>query len=91
MRIPPKVIDKISDEIFKRLEADGDVEYGEAREDVFEKIKDMIFEDVKREDELDSEVREIIEKNIAKFEGIPPHRMFSHIKRQLVKERNLII
>ncbi len=91
MRISPKVIEKISEEIVNRLEAENHVEYGEGKNEVLQDIREIIFEDIKAESELDAEVRVIIDNNIDKFKDIPPHRMFSHIKRQLVKERKMII
>jgi len=92
MRISPRVIDKISEEIANRLEDGNHVEYTVGmKEEIIRSIRELIFEDIKREDDLDEEVREVIEKNIDKFKDIPPHRMFSHIKRQLVRERGIII
>lgn len=91
MRISPKVIEKVSDEIVNRLEAENHVEYGEGKDEVLRDIREIIFQDIMAENELDAEVRAIIENNIDKFKEIPPHRMFSSIKRQLIKERKLII
>ena len=52
-----------------------------------------MIQDLKVEDELDEEVRKILEGYAQQMrqQNISYHEMFQMVKRKLVKERNLIL
>ncbi len=56
-------------------------------------IRQIITEDLKVEDKLDEEVRDILNNHYDELQKqrIPYHHMFKLIKDKLVKERNLIL
>ena len=58
-----------------------------------ENHKFPIFDDLKVEDELDAEVRKILEGYTQQMrqQNIEYHEMFQMIKRKLIKERNLVL
>jgi uncharacterized protein len=57
------------------------------------KISQAIMDDLKVEDDLDAEVRKILEGYTQQMrqQNIEYHEMFQIIKRKLVKERNLVL
>lgn len=56
-------------------------------------ISQAIIDDLKVEDDLDAEVRKILEGYTQQMrqQKIEYHEMFQMIKRKLVKERNLVL
>lgn len=53
----------------------------------------LIIDDLRVEDDLDAEVREILNAHASQIEKerIPYHQMFRAVKERLIKERNLIL
>lgn len=68
-----------------RLEADSKT--------VQARICNTIIADLKVEDELDEEVRKILEGYAQQMrqQNIAYHEMFQMVKRKLIKERNLVL
>lgn len=91
MRVPGRVLDRIIEDIFVGFEKAGLVEYGEDREACMEVIRAPILADMLREEELDAEVEQVIEENREKFREVPAYQMYGRIKRQLAKERGIIL
>ena len=56
-------------------------------------VREAIAEDLRVEDELDAEVREILEGHAVEMRrtGAQYHEMFKMIKKKLVRERRLIL
>jgi uncharacterized protein len=56
-------------------------------------IAQVIIDDLKVEDDLDAEVRKILEGYAKQMrqQNIQYHEMFQMIKRKLIKERNLVL
>jgi hypothetical protein len=57
------------------------------------KISQTIIDDLRVEDELDAEVRKILEgyADQMRRQKIEYHEMFQMVKRKLIKERNLVL
>jgi len=60
---------------------------------LIEQIAQLIYNEFQKEDELDQEVREILNKHIEKIrkENIEYQTMFRMIKTKLAKERNIVL
>ena len=60
---------------------------------LIEQIAQLIYHEFQKEDELDQEVREILNKHIEKIrkENIEYQTMFRMIKTKLAKERNIVL
>lgn len=58
-----------------------------------EDVANLIYEEFQKEDKLDQEVREILNKHIEKIrqENIEYQTMFRMIKTKLAKERNIVL
>jgi len=56
-------------------------------------VAQLIYNEFQKEDELDQEVREILNKHIEKIrkENIEYQTMFRMIKTKLAKERNIVL
>ena len=65
----------------------------ENRNSVLDSIIDLLTRDFEREDKLDQEVREILNKHMEKIrrENIEYQTMFRMIKTKLAKERDLVL
>ncbi|MBN1552705.1 DUF507 family protein [bacterium] len=92
MRLPPSQIEYLASEIIKILEMEEFLEIND-RERAIASIQRVIIDDLKKEDELDQEVREILEEYSDKMDQdrIQYHQMFKMVKEKLAKERNLIL
>ncbi|HDJ23608.1 MAG TPA: DUF507 family protein [Candidatus Aminicenantes bacterium] len=60
---------------------------------LIEQVAQLIYNEFQKEDELDQEVREILNKHIEKIrkENIEYQTMFRMIKTKLAKERNIVL
>ena len=93
MKLRRDYIDFISKQLVDRLVKEGYIQLHADSSTVQAKISQTIFDDLKVEDELDAEVRKILEGYTQQMrqQNIEYHEMFQMIKRKLIKERNLVL
>ena len=93
MRLRKEVIDRLARSMARELSRFGYVDTEVIEDDLRYRLIGWIAEDLRVEDSLNEEVREIL----ANFEGemdrrnVEYSRMFDLVKRRLVRERNLIL
>ena len=92
MKLRPERIEFLAQEILKILHAEDFITI-EDNPAALNEIIDSITEDLKVEDDLDEEVRQILEEHMEKInqDRIQYHQMFKMVKDKLAKERNLIL
>ena len=93
MKLRRDYIEFISHCIVERLVEKGYIKLKADAKTVQATISQTITDDLKVEDELDTEVRQILEgyADHMRQQKIEYHEMFQMIKRKLVKERNLVL
>ncbi len=91
MRIHQRLQERIIDDLFGRLERQGLVEYGDDRDQCQELLRAVLTDDLKSDEELEEEVGRIIEDNREKFREVPAYQMTSQIRRQVARERGIIL
>ena len=93
MRLRRKMIDYVAkivaDNLFDKELVSGEV----SAETLMTEIRHLITEDLLVEDRLNEEVKEILRAHTAEIDrgNIDYSRMFAMVKRQLVRERGLIL
>ena len=92
MRLSQHQIDLFSFRIAKQLLRNGFIE-GIKEDRLAEQIVDVIIAELRKEDDLNDEVRQILEQYAEQMQetGAQYHEMFKKIKAKLVRERNFII
>jgi hypothetical protein len=92
MRLNKNQIEHLAFIILRNLIKDGKI-ITEDRTRLLEGITNLITEDFLKEDKLDQEVREILNKHMEKIrkENIEYQTMFRMIKTKLAKERNIVL
>ena len=93
MRLNSEEIQSISEFLYKLL-ADRNLLFKDARaEDVRAGIYGIIYQDMVREDRLNEEVKDIMERYDAELKSgrLDYNKLFNMIKQQLIKERKLIV
>ncbi len=92
MKLREPRIDHIAREIVNILEEEGFIEVSD-KSAAYSAVFNMILDDLELEEQLDVEVREILEQYSDKMDQdrIQYHEMFKMVKKQLAKERNLIL
>jgi len=93
MKLRRDYIDFLSKRIVEHLEEKGHLQAKVDPSEVQAYIAQVIIDDLKIEDDLDAEVRKILEGYTQQMrqQNIQYHEMFQMIKRKLIKERNLVI
>jgi hypothetical protein len=93
MKLRREYIEFISERIVDRLVKKDCINLVADAKAVQARVTQAIVNDLKVEDELDEEVRKILESytNQMRQQHIEYHEMFQRIKHKLVKERNLIL
>ncbi len=92
MRLSLHQIDLFSFQVAKQLLRNGFIE-GITEEKLAERIIEVITAELRKEDELNDEVREILDQYADQMQetGAQYHEMFKKIKAKLVRERNIIL
>ena len=93
MKLRRDYIESISQRLVERLVSKGYIELHVDAKTVQAKISQTIMDDLKVEDDLDAEVRKLLEGYTQQMrqQNIEYHEMFQIIKRKLIKERNLVL
>jgi hypothetical protein len=93
MKLRRDFIDFISNRLVDRLLKKGYLQLVADSKAVQSRISQTIVDDLKVEDDLDEEVRKILESYTQQMrqQHIEYHEMFQIVKRKLVKERNLVL
>jgi len=92
MRLNKQQLEHMSYAIVRNLLKENKI-IVENRNSVLDSIIDLLTRDFEREDKLDQEVREILNKHMEKIrrENIEYQTMFRMIKTKLAKERDLVL
>ena len=92
MRLRKKMIDHVAKTVTDRLLDQGLLTVDGARETVMAEVSRLVTADLMVEDRL-NEVKELLRAHTAEIErgNIDYARMFTMVKRQLVRERGLIL
>jgi hypothetical protein len=93
MRLTKEKIESLSQQLLKELKSKPDVKLTGEESRVLLEIKSLIVADLKREDEIDGEVREILKKHVDRItrENMDYSVLFRKIKQQIVRERDLVL
>ncbi len=93
MKLRRDYIDSLSERLLHRLLQKNLIRLHVDPKVVQARIVNTIMKDLKVEDELDEEVRKILEGYAQQMrqQHIEYHEMFQMVKRKLIKERNLVL
>lgn len=93
MKLSKTRIDVLSVRLIEALLNQNLIETEEKKEIVASRVAMVITKELEVEDRLNREVEEMMEKYAREMRGekIDPRAMFQMIKKQLVKERNIIL
>ncbi len=93
MRMREEKIDYLSRRILQVLRDNSNVSFEKKDIRIFLEIKRVITQDLKREEEIDEEVRELLEKYRERISNkdMDYQFLFRRAKSQLMKERGLVM
>ena len=93
MRLREEKIDSLSRQILNQLRQTKGVTFKEKDIRVFLEIKRVITVDLKREDQIDEEARELLEKYRERISSkdMNYQYLFKRTKAQLMKDRGLVM
>jgi hypothetical protein len=93
MKLRRDFIEFISQRLAERLIQKGYIQPAAEAKTIQARISQTILEDLKVEDDLDDEVRKILESYTHQMrqQHIEYHEMFQKVKRELAKKRNIIL
>jgi hypothetical protein len=92
MKLPREYVDYLVKQVLKRLSEEHLIQYDQT-DYVQEVMTQVTLEELSVEDHLNEEVRQILEEydDQMKQMGVSYEDMFRKVKRQLVRERNVIL
>ncbi len=92
MRLKEFQVKQICQKLLLTLRAKQLIILKKSEGEVLHKMEEIFIADLKVEDALNREAEKILEQYAAKMgEGIDRQKMFQMIKKQLIKDRNLVI
>ena len=92
MRLPPDEIEFLSRKIVKTLTSEGRLEVDDEAK-VVEGITRVIIDELRVEDQLNDEVREVLAQHMSSMErsDITYSEMFKKVKRELAKQKGIVL
>ncbi len=91
MRMKKEQVQKLANKIFRVLKEKDQLVMRVSENKIIEKINDVILADLRAEDDIEVEARKILDKYKASGENIDERQMLLMIKKQLVKEKKLVL
>lgn len=92
MRLPREYVAYMAKEVLKRLTAQKLIQYDQV-DYVNEVMTQVMIEELSVEDHINDEVRKILDSYDGQMQqmGVAYEDMFKKVKRQLVKDRNVVL
>lgn len=92
MRLPREYVAYMAKEVLKRLAAERLIQFDQPAY-VNEVMTQVMLEEIGVEDHVNDEVRKILETydNQMQAMGVSYEEMFKKVKRQLVRDRNIVL
>lgn len=92
MQLPREYISYMARQVLKRLSAAGLIQYDQP-EYVQEVINQVMLDEISIEDRINDEVRKILEQHGEEMKrvGATYEEMFKKVKRELVRQRKVIL
>ena len=93
MRLKEEKIHSLAEKIINMLKKDERTVFFKDEQKILHAIKEVITQDLKREDALDEEVHELLSQHRDKiaWANMDYHTLFQKAKRTLIRERKLVI
>ena len=93
MKLGKEIIDYLSKQIIDSLEEKELIDTGDERQSVIESVMGVIVRDLQVEDDLNEEVKVILENMGDEIDkaNINYRKMFQMVKQKLARERGLIL
>ncbi len=93
MRLKKEQIQNIAQSVLTELRRDNSIRIKTTDEKIKNKIIEIISLDLIKEDKLDEEVKKMMDQYKAQISSgnMDAQKVFQMIKKQLVKERNIVI
>jgi hypothetical protein len=92
MQLPREYVAYMAKQLLKRLSAEGLIQFDQP-EYVTEVITQVMLDEVAVEDRINDEVRKILEQHQGEMKqvGASYEEMFKKVKRQLVRDRKVVL
>ncbi|MGH9402334.1 MAG: DUF507 family protein [Terriglobia bacterium] len=92
MRLPREYVAYMAKEVLKRLTAEHVIQFDQP-DYVNEVMTQVLLEEISVEDHVNDEVRKILEAYDGQMQqmGVSYEEMFKKVKRQLVRDRNIVL
>ncbi len=91
MRLSIKQVAEVTARIVSRLFSRGLVKTQVASEALAARVKEIIIAELKVEDDLNEEVKRLLESRPEELKKVDYQKMFELVKKRLAKERGLIL
>lgn len=93
MRLKKDQVEKVSRLVMNALKEKGKTTFKVSEDKIYLKILEVITGDLQAETKLDNDVRKIMDQYKAQIASgqVDAQKVFQMIKKQLIKERNLVI
>lgn len=93
MRLKKERIQSLSKVLAIHLMESGSIRFGKAKETLARAIEQIITNELLVEDRLEAEARKLLESYETQIEkgDVDPHRMLQMIKKQLAKEKGIVL
>jgi len=93
MRLKPEKIEDLARKILQAMKENPEIAFRSDDDTIIHEIRETILLDLKREDELEDEVRDILQQHMKRIyrDDINYADLVRKAKRQLARERGLIL
>jgi hypothetical protein len=91
MRLSIKQVEEVTARILDRLGAEGLMKIKVAPQVLAARVKEIIIAELKVEDDLNEEVKRLLESQPEELKKVDYQKMFELVKKRLAKERGVIL
>ena len=93
MKIPEKIIERLCQRILQNLKDKHLIQIKVPESQVLARMIKAMQDDLKKDAELDAEIRKMMEKFQDQIDRgeVDEQKMYQMIKKQLIKERNIVL
>jgi len=91
LRLSIKQVEEVTDRILARLGAKGLMKAHVPSDALAARVKEIMITELKVEDDLNEEVKKLLESQPEELKKVDYQKMFELVKKRLAKERGLIL
>ena len=91
MKVSPDLIEQLASGLLGRYQTEGLAVFQQEQSRILSKIKDIVAQNFKEEEEIEKEARQMLASHVGQSENVDRHKMFLLIKKKVAEQRGFAL